>query len=442
LKPHGNLHDFEEIWLRVKPYCLTGKDKAFELYKAVISSALKNTLGDIIICGPWQGGPAFLVALTISKCGLPVKSIRILHGDAEFFFSNGFVGVADDIKKYDANMMSGQNNISIWPEFTGQLYDKELFNEISILFIDTIMFNSNPTVMADITSKCTINTIKIIDAFVSDCSSSHNNFMCVDQAPLKIPGYPSLSDRYDYLAPNIVNSNLIVYFPSLVSRDPAEINWPYLRKEVSHKWRSDTRSLRYPDTGVQSVEEAELLYNNALQFAGKRGLEIGCHYGWSTAHLLLAGLHLDVIDPALGFEDQSFDVTDSLEQIPTAGSFRLWAGYSPSITPAIANMKSEKWSFIFIDGYHEGRAPIEDSEGVLVHCADDACVMFHDLTSPFVAAGLRYFSDKGWNIAIYETMQIMGIAWRGIFEPVSHLRDKNIPATSLPHLEGIKSMSI
>ena len=41
---------------------------------------------------------------------------------------------------------------------------------------------------------------------------------------------------------------------------------------------------------MQSAEEAELLFNNALRMQGRRGLEIGCHYGWSTAHLLAAGL--------------------------------------------------------------------------------------------------------------------------------------------------------
>ena len=57
--------------------------------------------------------------------------------------------------------------------------------------------------------------------------------------------------------------------------------------------------------------------------------------------------------------------------------------------------------------------------------------MFHDLNSPFVAAGLDAFAAAGWKTGIYETMQIMGIAWRGDYIPLVTARDPTVPLKSL-----------
>ena len=106
--------------------------------------------------------------------------------------------------------------------------------------------------------------------------------------------------RRDYVSPGLADPGLMRVFPDLAEGDVAELQWPYLRKDAPHIWRRDLRGKRNPYIGVLSLDEATLLYNNALPFKGKRGLEIGCHYAWSTAHLVAAGLDLDVIDPALG----------------------------------------------------------------------------------------------------------------------------------------------
>ncbi|MDE3176005.1 MAG: class I SAM-dependent methyltransferase, partial [Pseudomonadota bacterium] len=194
--------------------------------------------------------------------------------------------------------------------------------------------------------------------------------------------------RRDYVSPGLVDPGLIRHFPSLEAGDVAELQWPYLRKDAPHIWRRDRRGTRNPYIGVLSLDEATLLHNNALPFRGRRGLEIGCHYAWSSAHLVAAGLDLDVIDPALGHPDQMQAVRDSLGPI---GPARLWAGFSPSIVPAVRAVRPQPWSFAFIDGYHEGEAPRDDARAVLPLMADDALVMFHDLISPHVAAGLAVF---------------------------------------------------
>ncbi len=90
--------------------------------------------------------------------------------------------------------------------------------------------------------------------------------------------------------------------------------------------------------------------------------------------------------------------------------------------PAVRAFRPAPWSFAFIDGYHEGDAPRDDARAVLPLLADDALVMFHDLISPHVAAGLAVFADAGWSVGLYNTMQIMGAAWRGKARPAAACR--------------------
>ena len=74
--------------------------------------------------------------------------------------------------------------------------------------------------------------------------------------------------------------------------------------------------------------------------------------------------------------------------------------------------------------------------------AEDALVMLHDLISPHVAAGLAVFADAGWSVGLYNTMQIMGVAWRGRARPAPHVADKDMPATSAEHLRRFPVLSV
>lgn len=246
---------------------------------------------------------------------------------------------------------------------------------------------------------------------------------------------PTPDERYDYVPAGLRDPNLIRYFPTLVANDPRRNKWPFLRSAAAHIWRTDERSVNQ-NIGVLSLEEAILLHNLASPYAGQRGLAIGCHYAWSTAHLLAAGLHLDVVDPKLSRSDQWSDVDENLSAIPTQGTYRLWAAYSPSIIPALRESKPEPWSFVFIDGDHEGTAPRRDAEIVAQYCAADATVVLHDLISPHVAAGLEVFQAAGWNVEVFNTMQVLGVAWRGKIKPVRHAADPQMPSLDLPHLRG------
>src|SRR5260370_31774944 len=60
------------------------------------------------------------------------------------------------------------------------------------------------------------------------------------------------------------------------------------------------------------------------------------------------------------------------------------------------------------------------------HAAQDALMLFHELASPEVARAIDYLKDKGWNTMVYQTMQVMGVAWRGNVQPAQHFPDPSI----------------
>lgn len=235
--------------------------------------------------------------------------------------------------------------------------------------------------------------------------------------------------RYDFRPAGLADPGLLPQFPDAGPGDLASASWPFLRLGVPHVWRTDYRHQSPFQTGLISTEEALILHNVAKGFAGARALEIGCHFGWSTAHLVAAGLDLDVVDPALAEETRMAWVRSSLERAAAPGTppARLWSGFSPAILETVAASRPGPYSFVFIDGNHDGDAPRQDAVAVQPFCADTAVVMFHDLNSPHVAAGLTAMAEAGWNTGIYETMQIMGIAWRGPVEPLRTQRDPAVP---------------
>jgi predicted O-methyltransferase YrrM/predicted nucleic acid-binding Zn-ribbon protein len=235
----------------------------------------------------------------------------------------------------------------------------------------------------------------------------------------------------DYVSPGMVAVKLDRCFPRMVIGNPEDCRWPFLRGEVPHNWYVD---VRHPIVGFINRDEVHILFNNALKFQGKRALEVGCWMGWSTCHLALAGLHLDVIDPIL-VESEFYDsITQSLEMAGVRERVQLIPGSSPEQVEAFAKETKRRWSFIFIDGNHEAPGPYRDAVICEQFADDDAMIVFHDLVAPDVADGLNYLQKKGWKTRIYQTAQIIGVAWRGNVEPVSHQPDPTVYWTLPNHL--------
>ena len=262
--------------------------------------------------------------------------------------------------------------------------------------------------------------------------------VAVGLRPPQAPG--PLETRYDYTPPGFADPQLSAAFPSLMETDPQPVGWQWLRKNTPHIWRTDGRASK-KWIGVLSYEEAMVLHNHARLFRGKPALEIDCHLAWSTAHLMSAGVSLDVIDPALGDHEHRRCVEDSLASAqkiaPVWGDVRLYAGFSPSINGAVAAARGAKYSFAFIDGWHDDDGPMQDAIAVEPLMDKNALVMFHDLLCPAVVAGLKVFIEAGWNWRIMETSQIMACAWRGSVKPPAYQSDPNMPRSQHPHLQAL-----
>ncbi len=238
----------------------------------------------------------------------------------------------------------------------------------------------------------------------------------------------------DYVSPNLVKVTPDAFFKNMIVGDPSLVRWPYLRVDSPHHWYTDRRS---PNIGFLSRDEAVLLFNIALPMAGRQALEVGCFLGWSACHLALAGVNLDVVDPVLAKDDYRASVVESLSAAGVMQRCQLVAAPSPLAVSQLAEALSRTWSLIFIDGDHEGDAPLQDAIECAKHAAPDCIVVFHDLYSPHVAEGLRYFKTIGWNIRVYMTTQIMGVAWRGAAMPPEHVPDPRIADSWPVHLKDL-----
>jgi predicted O-methyltransferase YrrM len=235
----------------------------------------------------------------------------------------------------------------------------------------------------------------------------------------------------DYVSPGFKIIQPDRCFPNMIVGDTSGCRWPYLRREIPHNWYADKR---HPYIEFVSRDEAHILYNTASKFKGKKALEIGCWMGWSACHLALGGVELDVIDPILGKPEFYESVSNSLQAAGVLDSVRLIPGYSPEKVEEVAAI-GDKWSLIFIDGNHDAPGPLNDAIICERLAETDALILFHDLASPDVAQGLDYLKQRGWNTMIYQTMQIMGVAWRGNVEPVIHQPDPKIEWHLPEHLQ-------
>lgn len=240
----------------------------------------------------------------------------------------------------------------------------------------------------------------------------------------------------DYVSPGMRRIRPDACFPFMaVLADRSQIVWPYFRGGIPHNFYSDSRS---PLIGFVSRDEVHILYNTALNCRGQRGLEIGCWLGWSACHIALAGVDLDVVDPLLANPNIFGIVMASLQAAGIYDRVRLVPGSSPGMALQIHGLERRRWGLIFIDGNHERPGPLYDAMAAHLVAAPDALVLFHDLASPEVTEGLDYLRQRGWNTMIYQTMQIMGVAWRGTARPVGHIPDPTITWPLPEHLASYR----
>ncbi len=238
----------------------------------------------------------------------------------------------------------------------------------------------------------------------------------------------------DYVSEDLKLPNLDSLFPNMIVGDKDALTWPYFRRGIDHNWYTDRRN---PQIGFINRDEASVLYSNALLFAGRAGLEIGAWRGWSTCHLVAAGLgSLHVVEPLLRDEAWRREFAAAVNGAGGPDRAILVPGESPDAVIKLGQ-SGARWSFAFIDGDHDGPAPTADALACEPYLEATAMVLFHDLVSPHVSAALIALRARGWRTMIYQTAQIMGVAWRGDIQPVRHVPDPTQTWSVPEHLAGL-----
>jgi hypothetical protein len=237
----------------------------------------------------------------------------------------------------------------------------------------------------------------------------------------------------DYVSPGLALARPDECFPNMILGDPSTNSWPWLRRGIPHRWYNDRR---YPGTGFANRDEASILYNTALRFQGRNALEIGCFLGWSAVHLAMGGVNLDIVDPFLSDPSVGGSVRDSLVGAKPAGRVRLFGGLSPAIVEHLA-AEGTRWTLFFIDGDHEGMGPTNDAIVAERYATKDALMLFHDLAAPAVCAAVAWLKNRGWNVRVYHTAQIMAAAWRGNVEPIDHQPDPTVDWAIPAHVRAL-----
>jgi predicted O-methyltransferase YrrM len=239
----------------------------------------------------------------------------------------------------------------------------------------------------------------------------------------------------DYVADNLKAPVLDHLFPNMIEADKSASTWPYFRKQIDHPFRVDRRN---PTVGFINRDEASILYANARAFKGRSGIEIGAWRGWSTAYLVAAGVApLHVVEPLLADPDWRSEFEAVIRGAGGSSSTILAPEKSPEAVVRLGEAGA-RWSFAFIDGDHDGDAPRKDALACAPYLETTAMVVFHDLVSSHVAAGLRALKAEGFSVMAYQTAQMMGVAWRGAITPVAHKPDPAQHWQVPDHLAGIR----
>lgn len=173
--------------------------------------------------------------------------------------------------------------------------------------------------------------------------------------------------------------------------------------------------------GYMSHDEAAILHNIAKLNPG-RWLEIGSHTGWSGAHVAIADLFIDMLDPA--YQDLRFlqRTVQNLHAVGVAGFCRLIPLTSDRYWHSPDHGK-RKYTGVIIDGNHDAPYPERDAISALPWLEENAVVFFHDFCGRPIRDGVRFLINQGFKFRVYNTPQMLGVCYRGNITLPVHVPD-------------------
>jgi len=239
---------------------------------------------------------------------------------------------------------------------------------------------------------------------------------------------------------NLEAPDLTPHFKHLVSRPMPHSFGHDVPSDWGDKADDDPVFGLYKKCGMWTHDEAAILFNvagyrNSRLFHVKQRpwwVDIGCHTGWTTAHILAVGKHCFAIDPMLDVQEFYIrflaNLSAALAENPR-WERPIWAVPSTSnqFFSSWADAVQTPWAGVCIDGDHEPGKPLEDAIAAAKHIADDGVIIFHDFLGKPVREAVQYLMGLGFHCRVYKTPHMIGLCWRGDFVPPVHVPDPNLP---------------
>lgn len=205
----------------------------------------------------------------------------------------------------------------------------------------------------------------------------------------------------------------------------------------------------YQNCGLWTMDEAAILYNVAKTVQPGRCLDIGCHTGWTTAHIAAGypmpkphrNLRCSVGEMGCSMQTGELEhhYIDFVDPMGNQFSQRFiencgWPGQPGWMTSTEWFREMEQWTappypeyvLVCIDGDHEPGKPLEDAMNARAHLHPDGVVIFHDFIGAPVREAVVWLMDHGFQCRIYNTPHLLACTWRGEFTPPDHVADQAI----------------
>lgn len=193
----------------------------------------------------------------------------------------------------------------------------------------------------------------------------------------------------------------------------------------------------YKQCGFLTHDEAAILYNVAKQLGPALWWDIGCHTGWTSAHIAAAypipfnAGALTLPPPhnyVIGIDPMVQEFGERIRENHIQGPGRTYGFETPYMSDAWINKYGMDWppAGVMIDADHDAPAPLNDAQNALKHLAPTGVIVLHDFIGKPVRDAVEYLMSEGMKCRLYWTPYILAVCWRGDFTPPEHHGDPEL----------------
>lgn len=225
---------------------------------------------------------------------------------------------------------------------------------------------------------------------------------------------------------NLTCPDLTPYFKHLTVRPMPHSFGHSVPSDWADKADDDPIFGQFKNCGMWTHDEAAILYRVCFAARGSPWVDIGCHTGWTTAHIGLGVYNgslcmpfVQAVDPMLELPEFRYRFESNMNGWPRTP----WAMRSDTF---FAGDWPSRVRGAVIDGCHEDGQPQRDALNAAKHLADTGVIMFHDGVGRPVREAVEYLQSIGFKTRAYFTPHLVFCCWRGDFAPPDHEPDPEV----------------